>query len=106
MPNCAAQDIAHSSLKPCENRQLKKIKMSQILSASRKNCVLVMKATTREKIKRGAQSKIHQTKIFVICQRFDDLFLFGLAWQFSKNQNQYNKGRFKVMAKYLLAAVI
>jgi hypothetical protein len=29
------------------------------------------------------------------------LFLFGLVWQYSTNQNPYNKGRFKVMATYL-----
>jgi hypothetical protein len=46
-------------------------------------------------------SKIEQTKMLVTCQRFDDLFSFGLVWQYSKNQNQYNKGRFKVMATYL-----
>ena len=46
--------------------------------------------------------KIKQAKIFVNCQRFGDLFLFGLAWQYySTNQDQYNKGRFKVMNTYL-----
>ena len=45
-------------------------------------------------------SKIQQTKISVTCQRFGDLFLFGLVWQYS-SQNQYDKGRFKVMATYL-----
>ena len=29
------------------------------------------------------------------------LFLFGLVWQYSTNQNQYNKGRLKVMSTYL-----
>ena len=47
------------------------------------------------------QSKIQQTKMLVTCQRFCDLFLFGLVWQYSTNQNQYNKGRFKVMNSYL-----
>ena len=42
--------------------------------------------------------KIQQTKIFVTCQRFGDLFLFGLGWQY---QIQYDKGRFKVMSTYL-----
>ena len=37
-------------------------------------------------------SKIQQTKMLVTCQRFGDLFLFGLVWQYSKNQNQYDKG--------------
>ena len=44
------------------------------------------------------RAKIEQTKMLVTCQRFGDLFLFGLVWQHSENQNQYNKGRFKVMA--------
>ena len=39
--------------------------------------------------------------MLVKCQRFGDLFLFGLVWQYSNNQNQYNKGRFKIMATYL-----
>ena len=34
----------------------------------------------------------------VTSQRFGDLSLFGLVWQYSTNQNQYNKGRLKVMA--------
>ena len=34
----------------------------------------------------------------VTCQRSGDLFLFGLVWQYSSNQNQYNKGIFKFMA--------
>ena len=37
-------------------------------------------------------SKIQQTKISVTCQRFGDLFLIGLVWQYSTSQNQYNKG--------------
>ena len=44
--------------------------------------------------------KIQQTKMFVNCQRFGDLFLFRLVSQYSTNQIQYNKGRFKVMATY------
>ena len=41
--------------------------------------------------------------MLVTCQRFGDLFLFGLVWQyiFYKSEPQYNKGRFKVMATYL-----
>ena len=31
--------------------------------------------------------KIQQTKVLVRCQRFDDLFLFGLVCQYSTNQN-------------------
>ena len=46
-------------------------------------------------------SKIQQTKMLVTCQRFGDLFLFGLVWQYSSVQTKYNKGRFKVMATYL-----
>ena len=49
----------------------------------------------------GLFTKIQQTKILVTNQRFGDLFLFGLVWQYSTNQNKYNKGRFKVMATYL-----
>jgi hypothetical protein len=49
----------------------------------------------------SVNSKIQQTKILVTCQRFGDLFLFGLVLQYSTNQNQYNKGRFKVTATYL-----
>ena len=30
--------------------------------------------------------------MLVTCQRFGDLLLFGLVWQYSTNQNQYNKG--------------
>ena len=36
------------------------------------------------------KTKIQQNKMFVTCQRSDDLFLFGLIWQYSTNQNQYN----------------
>ena len=43
----------------------------------------------------GLLPKIQQTKIFVTCQRFGDLFSFGLVWQYSTNQNQHDKGRFK-----------
>ena len=50
--------------------------------------------------------KIQQTKMLVTCQRFGDLFLFWMVWQYYTNQNQYNKGRFKVKATYVLAAVI
>ena len=45
--------------------------------------------------------EIQQTKMLVTCQRFGDLFLSGLVWQYSNNQNQYNIGRFKFMATYL-----
>ena len=43
-------------------------------------------------------SKLQQTKMVVTCQRFSDLFLFGLVWQYSSVQAKYNKGKFKVMA--------
>ena len=47
--------------------------------------------------------KIQQTKMLVTCQtqRFVDLFLFGLGWQYFSVQTKYNKSRFKVMATYL-----
>ena len=32
------------------------------------------------------QPKIQQTKMLVTCQRFGDLFLFGLVWQYSSVQ--------------------
>ena len=38
--------------------------------------------------------------MLVMCQKIGDLFSFGLVRQYSTNQNQYNKGRFKVMATY------
>ena len=47
------------------------------------------------------EPKIQQTKMLVTCQRFVDLFLFGLVWQYSSVQTKYNKGTFKVMATYL-----
>ena len=47
------------------------------------------------------EPKIQQTKMLVMLQRFADLFLFGLGWQYSSVQTKYNKGRFKVMATYL-----
>ena len=46
------------------------------------------------------ESKRQQTKMLFMCQRFGDLFLFGLVWQYSSAQI-FNKGRFKVMATYL-----
>ena len=39
--------------------------------------------------------------MLVGCQRFGDLFLFGLIWQYSSDHKTYNKGRFKVIATYL-----
>ena len=50
---------------------------------------------------RHAWAKIQQTKMLVTCQRFGDLILFGLIWQYSSNHKTYNKGRFKVIATYL-----
>ena len=29
--------------------------------------------------------------LLITCQRFDDLFLFGMVWQYSTNLNQYGK---------------
>ena len=42
--------------------------------------------------------KIQQTKMLVMCQRFGDLFLFGLVWQLSFVRSKFDKGRFKVIA--------
>ena len=38
------------------------------------------------------RTKIQQTKMLVTGQRFGDLFLFGLVWQYSSVQTKYNKG--------------
>ena len=46
-----------------------------------------------------AYTKIQQTKMLVSCQRFGDLFLFGLIWQYFSNHKIYIKGRFN--ATYL-----
>ena len=43
-------------------------------------------------------SKIQQTKMLVMCQRFGDWFLFGLVWPYSSNQ----KNIMKVGSKSLL----
>ena len=48
-----------------------------------------------------AWPKIHQTKMLVTFQRFGEMFLFVLVWQYSSVQTKYNKDRFKVMATYL-----
>ena len=34
------------------------------------------------------QPKIQQTKMLVTCQRFGDLFLFGLVWLYSSVQTK------------------
>ena len=50
-------------------------------------------------LQRGSiYSKIQQTKMLVTCQRFGDLFLFGLVWPYSSNQ----KNIMKVGSKSLL----
>ena len=36
-------------------------------------------------------SKIQQTKMLVTCQRFGELFLFGLVWQYSSIQKDIIK---------------
>ena len=51
--------------------------------------------------KESKPPKRQQTKMLVTCQRFGYLFLFWLVWQYSTNQNEYNKGNFKVMATYV-----
>ena len=33
----------------------------------------------------GVRTKIQHTKMLVTCQKFVDLFLFGLVWQFRQN---------------------
>ena len=43
-------------------------------------------------------AKIQQTKMLVTCQRFGDLFSFGLVWQYSSVHKKCDEGRFKVMA--------
>ena len=48
--------------------------------------------TFRHGIRRYQVPKIQQTKMLVTYQRFGDLFLFGMVWQYSTNQNHYNKG--------------
>ena len=37
------------------------------------------------------QAKIQQTKLLVTYERFDDLFLFGLVWQYSSIQKNIGK---------------
>ena len=36
-------------------------------------------------------AKMQQTKMLVTCERFGNLFLFGLVWQCSSVQKKYNK---------------
>ena len=43
--------------------------------------------------------------MLVMCQRFGDVFLLGLVWQYSV-QIKYNKDMFNDMATYIFAAVI
>ena len=50
--------------------------------------------------------KIQQTNMLVMCQRFGDLFLFGLVWQYSSNHKTYTKGRFKVIYRISLNNVL
>ena len=47
------------------------------------------------------RQKHSRLRCLLLVKGFCDLFLFGLVWQCSTNQNQYDKGRFKVMATYL-----
>ena len=44
------------------------------------------------------RSKIQQTKMLITCQRFGDLFLFGLVWQFS-SVLQFRQNIIKVGSK-------
>ena len=64
-------------------------------------CVLELVKGWVEKSRQILHTKIQQTKMLVMGQKFGDLFLFGLVWQYSLVQTKYNKGRFKVMATYL-----
>ena len=72
-------------------------------TASPRQSSTKQKILTPQKLK--LRPKIQQTKMLFTCQRFGDLFLSGLIWQYSSNHKTYNKGRFKVIG-YLLAAVI
>ena len=51
------------------------------------------------------RSKIQQTKMLVTCQRFGDLFLFGLVWQFS-SVLQFRQNIIKVGSKSWLLTVV
>ena len=44
-----------------------------------------------EQLIQTVKAKIQQTKMLVTCQRFVDLFLFGLIWQYSSNQKNIIK---------------
>ena len=48
-----------------------------------------------------SRPKIQQTKMLVTCQRFGDLFLFGLVWQYSSIQKNIMKVGSKATATYL-----
>ena len=65
------------------------------------NCWLLDLAVQKYSVFLDLSTKIQLTKMLVTCQGFGELFLFELVGQYSTNQNQYNKGRFKVMATYL-----
>ena len=49
-----------------------------------KNCCLILSTTkVDERLSNSSRNpKIQQTKMLVTCQRFGDLFLFGLIWQY------------------------
>ena len=81
---------------------IKKIKWPKMNIPTSKDCYFKISAV---------ETKIQQTMMLVTCQRFGNLFLFGLVWQYSSLQTKYNKGRFKIglvlsHGYYLLAAVI
>ena len=79
-----------------------------ISASSSSSCGQLQHSPIRRKLQREkpreffrVAAKIQQTKMLVTCQRFGDLFLFWLVWQYSSVQTKYNKGMFKVMATYL-----
>ena len=72
---------------PCEHFVCALLHFSGMLSSSSKNGHPFISNLL-------FRPKIQQTKMLVTCQRFGDLFLFGLVWQYSTNQNQHNKGAF------------
>ena len=51
----------------------------------------ILEMTSAPCIHNIISTKIQQIKMLLTCQRFDDLSLFGMVWQYSTNQNQYDK---------------
>ena len=63
--------------------------------AAKRVTLLKSKVFPRRKMCFGAKcssaSKIQQTKMLVMCQRFGDWFLFGLVWPYSSIQKNIMK---------------